>query len=50
MMDWYGERFDPDDLELEAVEAMLGRIRASRRKGPAKGSRSSSNRVWTKRA
>ena len=50
MMDWYGARFDPDDLELEAVEAMLGRIRASRRKGPAKGSRATSNRVWTKRA
>lgn len=50
MMDWYGERFDPDDLELETVEAMLSRIRASRRKGPAKGSRPTSNRVWTKRA
>lgn len=35
MMDWYGARFDPDDMALEAVEAMLGRIRASRRKGPA---------------
>ena len=50
MMGWYGERFDPEDLELEAVEAMLGRIRASRRKGPAKGSRATSHRVWTKRA
>ncbi len=50
VMAWYGERFDPDDLELDVVEAMLGRIRASRRKGPAKGSRSSSNKVWTKRA
>lgn len=36
---WYGEAFDPDDMNLETVEAMLGRIRASRRKGPAKGSR-----------
>lgn len=49
LMEWYGERFDPDDLELEAVEAMLGRIRASRRKGPAKGCRPSSNRRWAKR-
>jgi len=49
VMDWYGEPFDPDDLELEAAEAMLGRIRASRRKGPAKGSRSSSNKRWTRR-
>ncbi len=49
LMDWYGEHFDPDDMELDAVEAMLGRIRASRRKGPAKGSRASSNKVWTKR-
>lgn len=50
MMEWYGERFDPEDLELEAVEAMLGRIRASRRKGPAKGSRTTSRKVWAKRA
>ena len=50
VLDWYGERFDPDDLELDTVEAMLGRIRASRRKGPAKGSRSSSKRVWRRRA
>lgn len=39
MMDWCGERFDPDDLQLETVEAMLSRIRASRGKGPAQGSR-----------
>lgn len=49
MMDWYGERFDPDDMNLETIEAMLGRIRTSRRKGPAKGSRSASGKIWTKR-
>lgn len=49
MMDWYGEPFDPDDLELETVEAMLGGIRAPRRKGPAKGGRSSSGKARTKR-
>ena len=48
LMDWYGGPFDPDDMELEVVEAMLGRIRAGRRKGPAKGSRSSSKKVGTK--
>jgi len=48
LMDWYGGPFDPEDMELEIVEAMLGRIRASRRKGPAKGSRPRSNKVWTK--
>lgn len=48
MMDWYGEPFDPDDMELPAVEAMLWRIRASRREGPAKGSRSKSKKVWTR--
>lgn len=36
--DWTSEPFDPDDMNLLAVEAMLSRIRASRRKGPAKGS------------
>lgn len=49
LMDWYGGPFDPVDMNLETVEAMLGRIRASRRKGPAKG-RPRSNKVWTKRA
>jgi len=39
MIEWYGMRFDPHDLELETVEAMLSRIRASRRMGPVKGSR-----------
>ncbi len=33
---WHGgEQFDPDDLQLEVVEAMLSRIRGSRRKGRA---------------
>lgn len=50
LLDWYGECFDPDDMELEAMEAMLGRIRASRRKGPPKGRRATSNGLWTKRA
>lgn len=49
LMDWYGEPFDPDDVDPEVVEAMLGRIRAGRRKGPAKGSPSSSKKVWTRR-
>lgn len=31
---WFGGDFDPEFLDLEAVEAILGRIRASRRKGP----------------
>ena len=38
-MDWYGEPFDPDDMELDTVEAMLSRIRGQRRKGPRKGKR-----------
>jgi hypothetical protein len=50
MLEWYGERFNPEDLEMETVEAMLGRIRASRRKGPAKGSRATSNRAQTARS
>jgi hypothetical protein len=33
---WSGGDFDPQFLDLEAVDAMLGRIRASRRKGPRK--------------
>ena len=36
LMDWYGEPFHADDIELYKVEAMLGRIRAQRRKGPRK--------------
>jgi hypothetical protein len=50
LLDWYGGRFDPADMELETVEAMLGRIRASRRKGPARGSRSTSKRTWQRKA
>ena len=35
VIEWYGyELFDPDDMELETVEAQLSRIRAQRRKGP----------------
>lgn len=49
VMGCHGECYDPDDTELTAVEAMHGRIGASRRKGPAKGGRTSSNKVWTKR-
>lgn len=49
LMDWHGGPFDPEDMNLETVEAMLDRIRASRRKGPAKGSRSRSKKVWMKR-
>ena len=30
------EAFDPNDMQLDAVEAMLSRIRAGRRKGPPK--------------
>ncbi|MDZ7713468.1 MAG: plasmid pRiA4b ORF-3 family protein [Rhodovibrio sp.] len=41
------EPFDPDDMQLDKVEAMLSRIRRSRRKGPAKGSRMTTNKVWT---
>lgn len=39
VLDWYGDHFDPEDLELHVVEGMLSRIRASRRKGPRKGQR-----------
>lgn len=34
LVDWYGEPFDPDDMKPQNIEAMLARIRASRRKGP----------------
>jgi len=37
ILEFYG-RFDPDDIFLERVEAMLSRIRRSRRGGPPKGS------------
>ena len=50
MMNWYGGHFDPDDLELDTVEAMLTRIAASRRKGRARRGRTTSNRVRKKRA
>lgn len=49
LKDWLGgEGFDPNDMQLEAVEAMLRSIRASRRKGPKKGTRMPSNKVWRK--
>ena len=38
-LDWYGEPFDAEDMELDKVEAMLGRIRGQRRKGAKKGKR-----------
>ena len=47
LWDWYGGPFDPDDLELDAVEVMLARIRASRRKGPAKGRRATAKKART---
>lgn len=47
LLEWQGgEPFDPDDMQVEKVEAMLSRIRRSRRKGPAKGSRMTSSKVW----
>ena len=39
VMDWYGEPFEAEDMELDKVEAMLSRIRGQRRKGPRKGKR-----------
>lgn len=36
ILDWYGERFDPEDMNLVAVEAMLSRIRGRRRMGRKK--------------
>ncbi len=36
LMDWYGEPFDPEDMNLVAVEAMLSRIRGRRRMGRKK--------------
>ena len=50
VLNWYGQRFDPDDLALDTVEAMLSRIRASRRKGPARGSRKTADGAGTTRA
>ncbi len=38
-MDWYGEPFEAEDMELDKVEAMLNRIRGQRRKGPRNGKR-----------
>jgi hypothetical protein len=48
VLDWYGQPFDPDDMNLDTVEAMLGRIRTSRRKGPPKGRPARTNKVWMK--
>ena len=45
LLAWYGEPFDPDNLELDTVEAMLSRIRGQRRKGPRKGP-GKGKRVW----
>ncbi len=39
VMDWHGERFDPKDIELDTIEATLGRIRGQRRKGRGRGKR-----------
>lgn len=36
LFDWYGERFDPEDMNLDTVEAMLSRIRGRRRMGRKK--------------
>ena len=49
LRDWYGAAFDPDDIEPETVEARLARIRAGRRKGPARGSRSTSKLTWQRK-
>jgi len=32
-LDWYGEPFDPDDIERDSIDAMLSRIARSRRGG-----------------
>jgi len=48
VLEWYGEPFDPDDLNRPRVEAMLSRIRASRRKGPPKGRPANTGKVWMK--
>lgn len=48
LQSWHAEPFDPDDMQLEKVEAMLLRIQRSRRKGPAKGSRMTTNKVWAR--
>lgn len=50
LLDWYGKPFDPDDLKPAAVEVRLRRIRASRRKGPAKGSRATPRSVSEKQS
>ncbi len=41
LFDWYGEPFDAEDIEPEKIEAMLGRIRAQRRKGPRRARQTS---------
>lgn len=48
LTEWYGDAFDPEDMNLDAVEAMLSRIRGSRRKGPAKGSAGTRRGAWVK--
>lgn len=49
LRDWQAEPFDAEDMQLDKVEAMLSRVRRSRRKGPAKGSRTKTNKVSAKR-
>lgn len=39
LMDWHGEPFDAEDMELDKVEAMLSRIRGLRRQGSRKRKR-----------
>jgi len=39
LIDWYGGPFDADDMDLDTVEARLGRIRVARRKRLAKRGR-----------
>jgi hypothetical protein len=48
LREWYGGPFDPEDLQREAMEARLQRIRAGRRKGPAKGTISPRRGGWIK--
>ena len=50
LLEWYGGPFDPNDMNLVTVEAMLDRIRASRRKGPAKGTPSARSGIWVRRS
>lgn len=39
LMDWYGRHFDSEDMDLDTVEAMLSRIRGSRRRGQGRKKR-----------